>query len=349
MNPNSLYLFATSISLVIHFILFVPFINFLYRKKMQRNSVPARDPFGSKTPIFDKYHGHKTGTPIGGGILVIVLTSVLFVIAMAFFGAFTSVRLTVNYPSLIAEVMALLFTFLSFGLLGLYDDLSKIFLWRKINFLGLRLRQKLLLEIILAGIIASWLYFTLKINIIHIPFVGTFHLGYWYIIFATFVIVAFANAVNITDGLDGLSSGVLMISLGCFWIISRSIIDVPTSTFIAVWLGGLMAFLYFNVYPARLWLGDTGALSFGATFAVIALILGKAFTLPLVGGVFLVNVVMSGLQLLHKRIYKRKLFPVAPFHLFLQYKGWEEPKVVFRLWLVGLFFACLGLAVAFLK
>ena len=128
-------------------------------------------------------------------------------------------------------------------------------------------------------------------------------------VFSTFVIVAFANAVNITDGLDGLAGGIMMIAVTAFWIIARTIIDVPTSIFIAVWLGGMIAFLYFNIYPARLFLGDTGALSFGATFAVIGLILGKAFALPIIGAIFVLEIFSSLIQLLGKKFLKRKLLP----------------------------------------
>jgi len=119
--------------------------------------------------------------------------------------------------------------------------------------------------------------------------------------------------------------------------------------FIGVWLGGLLAFLYFNIYPARIILGDTGALSFGAMFAVIGLILGKAFALPMIGGVFILEIVTSLVQLLSKKYLKRKMFTVAPFHLWLQLRGWEEPKVVMRLWLLSIIFSIFGLMIAFMK
>jgi phospho-N-acetylmuramoyl-pentapeptide-transferase len=206
-----------------------------------------------------------------------------------------------------------------------------------------------MIELLLAALIAVSLFLNLKIDLIHIPFVGTYELSYWYIFFAIFVIVAFSNAVNITDGIDGLAGGVLLVALTGFWVISRSIIDVPTSIFISVWLGGIIAFLYFNIYPARIMLGDTGALSFGATFAVIGLILGKSFALPVIGGIFVIEATSSGLQLLSKRFLHRKLYEVSPFHLYLQNRGWCEPKVVFRMWIIAIVFVLLGLAIAFIK
>lgn len=348
MNVTSIFLFGTVISFLVHFLCFIPFINYLYARKMQRADQCTKDPFGSTTPIFDKHNCHKVGVPVGGGILIIALTSILFFLYLAYF-MFTKRDISINYPSLITEMVLILFTFISFGFLGLYDDLSKIFMWKRDNFFGMRLRQKLIIEIVLAAAVAITLFLNLKIDLLHIPFVGTFELSYWYIFFAIFVIVAFSNAVNIADGLDGLSSGVLLIALLGFWTISRSIIDVPTSIFIAVWIGGLLAFLYFNVYPARIMLGDTGALSFGATFAVIGLILGKTFALPVIGGIFILEVASSGIQLLSKKFLKRKVFVVTPFHLYLQHRGWSEPKVVFRMWIIAMVFVILGLAIAFMQ
>lgn len=343
-----MFLFGTIVSFIVHFVLFIPFINFLYARKMQRASQQTLDPFGSTTPIFDKLNAHKAGVPVGGGILIIFLTSILFFVYLAWFKS-TDLYLSINYPSLITEVVVILFTFISFGFLGLYDDLSKIFLWKRSNFFGLRWRQKLIIELVLAALVAMTLSMNLKIDLIHVPFIGTYELSFWYIFFAMFVIVAFSNAVNITDGMDGLSGGVLLIALTGFWVISRSIIDVPTSIFICAWLGGIIAFLYFNIYPARILLGDTGALSFGATFAVIGLILGKTFALPVIGGVFVIEAASSALQLTSKRFRHRKLYAASPLHLYLQHRGWQEPKVVFRMWIGAILLVMLGLAIAFLK
>lgn len=348
MNSTSLFLFGTIISFLVHFVCFIPFINFLYKRKMQRAAQETKDPFGTTTPIFDKLNAHKAGIPVGGGILVIILTSLLFLIYMGWV-LYTKQYISINYPSIYTEMIVLFFTFISFGFLGLYDDLSKIFFWRRSHHFGMRWRQKLIIELILAALVAVSLFLNLKIDLIHIPFVATFELSYWYIFFAMFVIVAFSNAVNITDGMDGLSCGVLLIALTGFWTISRSIIDVPTSIFISVWLGGIMAFLYFNIYPARIMLGDTGALSFGATFAVIGLILGKSFALPVIGGVFVLEAASSAIQLLGRRLVHKKIFAVSPLHLYLQHRGWSEPKVVFRLWIIAMVFVLLGLAIAFMR
>lgn len=344
----ALYLFVMFVAFIINFFLIVPYINLLYKLKLQRRDQQTKDAFNKPTPIFDKLHNHKQGTPVGGGILLVISTVILYALSLVLFLIIRK-PFSANYPAFGSEVKIILFSFIGFAVLGLYDDLSKMFYWDKTQFFGLRLRHKLILEIVLALIASFWLFFELKIDIMHIPFLGVYNMELWYIPFAAFVIVAFSNAVNITDGLDGLASGVLIFALMAFWAIARSIIDMPTALFIAVWLGGLVAFLYFNIWPARIMLGDTGALSFGATFAVIGLILGKAFALPIIGGVFVIEIVTSLVQLMSKKFRKKKVFAVAPFHLNLQYKGWEEPKIVMRLWLMGILFAILGLMIAFMK
>lgn len=344
----STYLFAVFSSFLLNFFLIVPFINFLYHQRFQRQFQNTKDFLNRPTPIFDKFNRNKMGTPVGGGVLVLLTTTFVFFFFIWMYSIFKK-NIFSNYPSATSEILIIIFTFLSFGILGFFDDFKKIVTWKKTQFFGLRFRHKFIVELILALIISFLLYFNLKINIIYIPFFGVFNISFFYILFSTFVIMAFANAVNITDGLDGLASGILIFTLVGFWAISRSILDVPTSLFISAWLGGLMAFLYFNIFPARVFLGDTGSLSFGATFAVIGLILGKAFALPIIGGVFIIEIGSSAIQIIGKKYFHRKLLPVAPFHLYLQNKGWEEPKIVMRLWLISIIFVIFGLMIAFMK
>lgn len=344
----STYLFAVFASFLLNFILIVPFINFLYQLKFQRQQQKTKDFLNKPTPIFDRFNKHKHGTPIGGGVLILLTTVFVFFFFIFMYSIFKK-NIFSNYPSASSEIIIIIFTFLSFGILGFLDDFKKIFSWKENNFFGLRFRHKLIIQLILSLIISYMLFFSLKINIIYIPFFGVFNISYFYIIFSSFVIVAFANAVNVSDGLDGLASGILLFTLVGFWVISRSILDVPTSLFIAAWLGGLMAFLYFNIYPARIFLGDTGSLSFGATFAVIGLILGKAFALPIIGGVFIIEIGSSLIQIVGKKYFNKKFLSVAPFHLYLQSKGWEEPKIVMRLWLISIIFVIFGLMIAFMK
>lgn len=344
----STFLLALCVSFVVNMALIIPFIDLLYRLKFQRGHQQTKDAFNKRTPIFDSFHHKKAGTPVGGGLLLVLTTLGLFLFFSAAF-IFFKIPITSNYQPTLNEIKVLLFTFVFFSFLGLYDDLAKILFWQKESFFGLRMRHKLVVEVILALIISYWINVELKVDFINIPYFGVFHLGGMYILFATFVIVAFANAVNITDGLDGLASGVLMITLSAFWVIAGSILDTPLLIFIVVWLGGLIAFLYFNVYPARIILGDTGSLSFGATFAVIGLLTGRNFSLPIIGGIFVIEILTSLIQLLSKKFRKKKAFPVAPLHLWLQLRGWEEPKIVMRAWILTIMLSLFGLLLAIAK
>lgn len=333
-------------SFIITSILIVPFINMLYALKFQRAQQQTRDAFGLLTPIFDRFHKSKAGKPVGGGLLVIVVVSLLFALVFPLL-KFSGIEITSLHADLQSNVNILFFTFLSFGILGLYDDVKKFFQFEKEKFFGLRMKHKLLLQIILATIIATMMYQNLGIDFVHVPFLATsFHLGWFYVPFAAFVIVAFANAVNITDGLDGLAAGNLMISLFGLWFLSASILDVPLSIFIALWLGSLISFLYFNVFPARMFMGDVGALAFGATLAVVGLLLGKTLALVVIGAVFVFEIMSSAIQLFSKKFWKRKIFPAAPFHLTLQQRGWEEPKIVQRIWLVQIMLTIFGVWLA---
>ncbi|MCR4263502.1 MAG: phospho-N-acetylmuramoyl-pentapeptide-transferase [Candidatus Roizmanbacteria bacterium] len=339
------------ISFLVHSLFFVPYINLLYRIKFQRLEQRTKDAFGKLTPIFDRFHKKKAGVPVGGGLLIILVTLALYGISfLTLYYLREWYPITSLYPQLIEEIKIILFTFIAFAIVGFYDDFRKTFLPKNQDFFGLRVRHKLILQLVISAISAYWLYTLLDISFIYVPLVEwELPIGVWYVPFAAFVILAFANAFNISDGLDGLSSGVLVIALIAFWVISAGLLDTPLSVFIPLLLGGLIAFLYFNVYPARIILGDVGALSFGATFAVIGLMLGKPFTLVIIGGIYVVEAATSLLQLLWKRFYHKKLMPVAPLHLYLQYLGWEEPKIVMRLWLVGMMLAVFGLWLSLLR
>lgn len=344
----SFFLSLLLFSFIVNSIALIPFINLLYKLKLQRKLQKTKDAFDKPTPIFDTLHRVKVGTPVGGGVLLVTTTIFLFFLSFPILYYFW-IPIKSVYTNLSAEIKILLFTFLSFACVGLYDDVKKVFTAVSDEFFGLRLRHKLVLEIILALVVGFWFVYELKVSIIHIPYLGVFDLGMFYIPFAAFVIVAFANAYNITDGLDGLAAGVLMTALSAFWVISNAILDTPLSIFLAIWLGGLIAFLYFNIYPARIFLGDVGALSFGATLAVVGLLLGKVFSLIVIGGIFVVEVSSSLLQLVSKRYRGKKLMRVAPLHLWLQARGWHESTIVFRLWLASIMLAIFGLWLALLK
>lgn len=205
-----------------------------------------------------------------------------------------------------------------------------------------------MIQWILALIIATVFYTQLKYNFQYIHGLGTLNLGVFYIIFAAFIIVSFVNAFNITDGLDGLASGSFIISFIAFLIITLQQLDQSLGIFIAILIGSVMAFLYFNIWKARLWLGDVGSLSLGAALAVTGLLTGRTLALIVIGGIFILEISSSLIQILAKKYLHRRIFPAAPLHLWLLKRGWEEPKIVMRAWLLAIFFAILGLYIAFI-
>lgn len=319
-------------------ILIFPFIDLLYKLKFKRRYQETLDAFEQKTPIFDSFHNSKKGTPVGAGLLIIPVTTSL--------ALWATIVLELALRPL--EMFVIAFTFISFGILGFYDDLKKFFPGKE-NFFGLRMRHKLIIQIILSTIIGLVLYFGLGYDFVFIHWFGQIYIGPLFVPLTVFVITAFANAFNITDGLDGLSTGLLVICLGAFAVISQTIIDSTMAMFIYVWIGSLIAFLYFNVNPARILLGDVGALSFGATLGVLGLLTGKLLAISVIGFIFFLEAGSSFLQLFWKRYFHCKIFAVAPLHLYLQKIGWEEPKIVMRAWLGGLLLAIIGLWLAFMS
>lgn len=335
-------------SFIVTGVLIVPFINLLYKLRLTRRKEAPKKGQG-KVSDFDKMHDWKAGTPVGGGILVVFLVSVLFVLifpAVSYMGVFISAAYDIGQ-----EVNIIFLTFISFALLGLYDDLVKLFgraqAGRMGMWVGLRRKHKFALQWVFAGTIGYLIYRNLGIQIIHVPLLETtLNLGHWYVPFAALVIVYFVNAFNITDGLDGLATGLLLICLFAFWIIAASVFDTPLSIFISLWIGALIAFLYFNIWPARIFLGDSGALAFGASLAVVGLLTGKIFTLLVIGGLFAAEALTSLIQIFGWRVLRRPIFPIAPAHLWFQLRGWEEPKIVMRAWLAGVVLAIFGLWLA---
>ena len=314
----------------------VPFINTLYKLKFQRQREAQKDLFGHFTSIVNRLHGWKVGTPNAGGILVILIT----IIFSAIFYKITLFSL--NWTAYILYV-----TLVGFGLLGLYDDIRKFYGFKQTGAWGLRIRYKVLLQLIISFFIGYLLFAKMDLSSVHIPLVDyDFELGSWYILWAAIVIFATTNAVNIADGLDGLASGLTLFALSAFWVLSSQTNLGDVSLFIAVTVGSLLAFLYFNIYPARVWLGDTGALSIGAMLAVVALMIDASLVLPFVGIMFVLEAASSLLQMFSKAVLKKRIFIAAPLHHHFEAKGWDETKVTMRFWLAGAVSVFIGLFIA---
>ncbi len=330
------------LSFIIHAFSIVPFINFLYSFKFYKTKTTVSKNYKDDAA---KHIRSKSRTPEGGGLLILTITSLIFVFTLPLL-KYLGFEIIHVYP-INDEINVIFFTFLSFGLLGLYDDIVKFFeIDRQAGFSGLNLGVKLAIQTVLALIVGAMMYFNLGIDIIHVPFFGVLSFGAWFIPLAALLIIGFSNSVNITDGMDGLATGLLMISLFGFLILSTSVLDTPLSIFIALWLGGIIAFLYFNVFPARLFLGDVGALSFGASFAVVGLLTGKVVALMIIGLPFIINGLSSFLQIIWFKMFKVRILPIAPIHYWLLRIGWAEPKIVQRAWLLNIILVVFGIWLA---
>ncbi len=328
------------LSFFISAVLFVPFIDYLYKIKLGRTNENKRvDTQNKAASIHAKLLSYKIPRPIGGGILIICTTAILSLWSYGLLGVEARPE----------ELLILIFTMLSFALLGLYDDIRKNMNREKLGFFWLRWRHKLIVEIALGLAIGLYFWGVLGYDFINVHWFGIIHIGFIFVPLTAFIVVAFANAFNITDGLDGLSVGTLIICLIAFIVLASELLDPSLAIFLSIWVGSLLAFLYFNVYPARIELGDTGALAFGATLAVVGLLTGKIFALALIGGIFVVEAGSSLIQMISKHYLGKKFFSVAPLHVWFLNRGWEEPKVVVRFWLAAILFAVFGLWLAVIK
>ena len=301
-----------------------------------------------KVPIFARLHKKKEGTPTMGGILVwgtVVFMALLF---------WTFAKI---FPDTIFEKINFLTrsqTLLPFGalivsaLVGLGDDLLGIF-GVGVNKGGFRMRHRLLLYTAIAVGGAWWFFFKLDWDLIHVPFIGDFNIYFWYIPIFIFVIVAAAFSTNETDGLDGLAGGILLIAFGALGVIGFLQGRIDLAVFCGVIIGSLLAFLWFNIYPARFFMGDTGSMSLGVTLGIIAMLTNTALLLPLIGFILVMESGTVILQVASKKIFGKKLFLSTPIHHHFEAKGWPETKVTMRFWIIGGVMAALGLVIYFIS
>jgi phospho-N-acetylmuramoyl-pentapeptide-transferase len=270
-------------------------------------------------------HQIKTGTPTMGGLLIISVVAVLayFVNALD--------------PSTYSPLAALI----GVGVLGAADD----YLNAKTGG-GIRARHKLLWQLVVAIAAALYIQSHFDITGIRVPFVGDVSIGpIPYIIFAVIAIVGASNGVNLTDGLDGLAGGTLIFAYVSFMIIA--LLNVPAQPNLALVcalvVGATLGFLWFNVHPAQIFMGDSGSLSLGATLAIIALITGQILVLPIIGLIFVLETASDIIQIGYFRLSGgKRIFRMAPLHHHFELGGWDEEKITLRFWIVGVLAGLLG-------
>jgi len=321
---------------------------FLYKYKFYPR-FKEKDADWKKQPDYLKLkelHSNKKTTPRAGGIIIWIIP--LF-IAFLFYFLAKLVPLPffqkLNFLSR-EQTWLPLFTLVGAGILGLIDDFYSVF--GKNQEKGLSLYVKFFWQFLIAVVASLWFFYKLGYNTIHIPGWGTINIGIFYIPLAIILILTFINAVNITDGLDGLAGGVAITSFLALAGIAFAAGQIDLASFSAAMIGSLIAFLWFNIYPARFFMGDTGSLAIGATLAVLAMLENAIFAFFIIGFIFVLEVTSSFIQIISVKFFKKKIFKIAPLHHHFQLKGWPEPKIVMRFWLISSIFAVIGLIIGIL-
>lgn len=325
--------------------------HFLYKKKLgiriKENSVD-----GQKLTYVSKMHAHKSGTPTMGGVLIWSVVGALVLASHYVFPFFAKIS-GINFVARLdffsrAQVWLPLFALISAGILGLIDDYMSIRGYGKNKGGGMRFLSRFGWLIAISILGAWWFYYKLGWDIIHIPAVGDFSIGLWYVPLFIFVILFSAISSNETDGLDGLDGGILLIAFSSFALIAFSQNKIDLASFCAAVAGALLAFLWFNIYPARFFMGDTGAVSLGITLGVVAMLTNSALVLFIIVFIYFLESGSVVIQLVSKKFFKRKVFLAAPIHHHFEAKGWPETKVTMRAWIITMIMAVVGLLIGIL-
>jgi phospho-N-acetylmuramoyl-pentapeptide-transferase len=341
----ALFILTFSVAIILAPIL----IKYLYKYKAWKKK-PREETFGGeKTPIFTKLHGEKeVSTPRMGGILIwvtVLIVSIIVFAANIFFpGSFLA---KLNFISR-SQTWLPIFTLISASLLGLIDDVLVIKNTGGYTGGGMRLKVRLALIILIALVGSWWFHYKLDWNSFNIPFYGDTMIGGWYLLLFVVVVIA-TFSTGVVDGLDGLSAGTLIPIFGAFGIISyaKGLYDI--AALITVILGALVTYLWFNVHPAKFYMGETGIMGLTVTLAVIAFLTNSVFLLPIIGFVLVIESASVIIQLISKKFFKRKVFLSAPIHHHFEAKGWPETQVTMRFWIISGVFSALGIALFFIS
>ncbi len=317
----SILLMTIAIAFLITVLISPLFIPFLRRLKFGQ-SIREEGP---------KSHMKKTGTPTMGGIMIVVSIVI------------TSLTMIYKYKGSIGYEMGLLtFVLVGYGLIGFLDDFIKVAMKRN---LGLTSRQKLIGQLIIAFLFCFILYQHNFPTYIQIP--GTniqWDLGWGYVLLVIFMLVGSSNAVNLTDGLDGLLAGTAAIAFGAFGILAwYGFPNIEVMIFSLAVIGALLGFLVFNAHPAKVFMGDTGSLALGGAIAGVAILTKLEILLVIIGGVFVIETLSVIIQVISFKTTGKRVFKMSPLHHHYELLGWSEWRVVTTFWLVGLIFAALGI------
>ncbi|WP_458413987.1 phospho-N-acetylmuramoyl-pentapeptide-transferase [Schinkia sp. CFF1] len=276
-----------------------------------------------------KSHQKKSGTPTMGGVMILLSIIV------------TTLVMTNKFSAPTMETYLLLFVTIGYGIIGFLDDFIKVVMKRN---LGLTSKQKLLGQLIVAII---FFFFLKKMGFsTHIMIPGTdfsIDIGWTYILLLIFMLVGASNAVNLTDGLDGLLAGTAAIAFGAFAILAWHNSQYEVALFSVSVVGAVLGFLVFNAHPAKVFMGDTGSLALGGAIAAVAILLKLEVLLVIIGGVFVIETLSVIIQVISFKTTGKRVFKMSPLHHHYELVGWSEWRVVTTFWLIGLLFASIGI------
>jgi len=323
--------------------------NFLYKHQLWKKTARIKAISGEDAVIFNNLHKEKEiSTPRMGGLLiwvtVIFITFLFFILSLIFPNDWIA---QFNFLSR-SQTWLPLFTLVVASVVGLVDDFLVVKGLGKYIGGGISFKKRLLI-VILIGLIGSiWFYQKLGWDTIFIPFVGDISIGLWYIPLFILVTVACWSG-GIIDGLDGLAGGIFASIFGAFTIIAFSSGKIDLAAFCAVVAGTLFAFLWFNIPPARFYMGETGILGLTTVLSVIAFLTDSVYVLPIIAGILAVEVLSVIIQLLSKKFRKKKVFLSTPIHHHFEALGWPSYKVTMRAWIIGVVLAMIGVAIRLLR
>ncbi len=299
------------------------------------------------TPLYSELHESKAGTPTMGGVIVWGTVAIL-AITFWFLDRVIGIEQfhVLNFLTR-KETLLPLGALLGAAIVGLMDDYLDI---RRLGHKGrgFGFRFKIILYTAVAMIGAWWFYFKLGFDFVNVPFYGDIIIGWWFIPFFLLVTIGTSFAVNQTDGLDGLAGGVLLVAFICFAVISFMQGRDDLTALLGVVSGALLAFLWFNVYPARFFMGDTGSMGLGVLLAIVAFLTNSVLLLPLIGLIFVIEAGSFFIQMFWRVVFKRKFFLSAPIHHHLEALGWPEAKVTMRFWILSSIAGIMSIIIFFL-
>lgn len=328
--------------------------HFLYKKGLWRKTVRKEALGGGGLPNFQKYHSQKeVNVPRFGGLLVWVTTGVLALVLFLFSQTNIWIFQKFNFLNR-SQTWLPLFALISASLIGLFDDILQVMapisrFWQKFKHIdgGLKLRYRLLLVTLIGLIGGWWFYFKLGWQTLHIPGVGDLPIGILYIPF--FVLVTLATySGGVIDGLDGLAGGAFASIFFAFGIIAFVRGQNDLAAFCAVIAGTILAFLWFNIPPARFYMSETGILGLCASLTVVAFLTDSVLVLPIIGFLLVAESGSVILQLLSKKFRKKKIFLATPIHHHFEAKNWPHYKITMRFWVIGIVAAIIGVAIRLL-